>query len=51
MFVIPGPPSSRKIGSCAWAERERMRVTGSAIKRERRVGPVLGHDQRAAVGR
>ena len=27
-----------------------MRVTGSAISRESRVGPVLGHDERAAVG-
>ena len=27
-----------------------MRVTGSAISRESRVGPVLGHDERSAVG-
>ena len=27
-----------------------MRVTGSAISRELRVGPVLGDDERAAVG-
>ena len=27
-----------------------MRVTGSAISRESRIGPVLGHDERAAVG-
>ena len=34
MFVIPGPPCRRKIGSAGSAERARMRVTGSAIRRE-----------------
>ena len=34
MFVTPGPPSRRKIGSPGCAERARMRVTGSAISRD-----------------
>ena len=34
MFVMPGPPCRRKIGSAGSAERARMRVTGSAIRRE-----------------
>ena len=35
MFVMPGPPWRRKIGSAGCAERARMRVTGSAISRDR----------------
>ena len=50
MLVMPGPPSSRKTGAPGFAERARMRVTGSAISREPRIGPVLRHDERAAVG-
>ena len=34
MFVMPGPPSSRKIGRPGCAERARMRVTGNAISRD-----------------
>ena len=34
MFVLPGPPSSRKIGSLAVFVRARMRVTGRAMRRE-----------------
>ena len=34
MFVIPGPPWRRKIGSAGSADRARMRVTGTAIRRE-----------------
>ena len=50
-FVMPGPPSRRKIGSAGCLAWARMRVTGTAIRRELRVVAVLGHDQRAAVGR
>ena len=35
MFVIPGPPWSRKTGSAGCAESALIRVTGSAISRER----------------
>jgi hypothetical protein len=31
MFVLPGPPSRRKIGCAGCGDRERMRVTGSAM--------------------
>ena len=34
MFVMPGPPSRRKIGSFGCCESARMRVTGSAISRD-----------------
>ncbi len=34
MFVRPGPPSRRKIGSAGLAELAWMRVTGSAIRRD-----------------
>ena len=34
MFVMPGPPWRRKIGTPGWAEWARIRVTGSAIRRE-----------------
>ena len=50
MFVMPGPPWRRKTGS------RRVRRAGvDARDRQRdqprlRVGPVLGHDERAAVG-
>ena len=47
---MPGPPSSRKIGSAGWSDLAWIRVTGSAISRDCRVGPVLGNDERPAVG-
>ena len=51
MLVLPGPAlEAEDRGSPGAAERARMRVTGSAISRESRVGAVLGHDERAAVG-
>ena len=34
MFVMPGPPWRRKIGSAGCSDRARMRVTGSAIRRD-----------------
>ena len=34
MFVMPGPPSRRKIGSAGWSDLAWIRVTGSAIRRE-----------------
>ena len=34
MLLRPGPPSRRKIGSAGRGERERMRVTGTAISRD-----------------
>jgi len=45
-----GPPFRRKIGSDGWADVARMTMTGNAISRGVRVRPILGHDQRAAVG-
>ena len=50
MFVIPGPPSRRKTGV-----RRVRRAGPDAGDRQRdqpraRVGAVLGHDERAAVG-
>ncbi len=34
MLLWPGPPSRRKTGAPGFAARARMRVTGSAIRRE-----------------
>ena len=50
MFVMPGPPWRRKIGSAGMGGCARTRVIGSAISRESRVVPVLADDERAAVG-
>ena len=35
MLVVPGPPLRWKIGASGWDERARIRVTGSAIRRDR----------------
>ena len=50
MFVMPGPPSRRKIGSARVIRLAWIRVTGRAIRRDSRIGSVLGNDERAAVG-
>ena len=53
MLVMPGPPSSRKIGSAGCAERAWMRVTGTAISREcgsRRFSRTIIVPQSAARG-
>ena len=34
MFVMPGPPWSRKIGSAGSSDMARMRFTGSAMSRD-----------------
>ena len=34
MFVMPGPPWRRKIGSAGSSDLARMRVTGNAISRD-----------------
>jgi hypothetical protein len=34
MFEMPGPPWRRKIGSPGLSDRARMRVTGTAIRRD-----------------
>ena len=51
MFVRPGPPWSRKIGAPGWGVCARMRVIGKCDQARVRVVPVLGDDERAAVGR
>ena len=53
MLVMPGPPSSRKIGSAGCAERALMRVTGIAISRDfgsRRFSRTIIVPQSAARG-
>ena len=50
MLVMPGPPLRWKIGANGCDERARIRVTGSAIRRDRGSAAVLGHDERSAVG-
>src|SRR4051794_37174608 len=50
MLVRPGPPPRRKIGTPGFAERARIRVTGSAISRECGLCRFSRYDERAAVG-
>src|SRR5881227_1025713 len=49
MFVRPGPPTRRKIGTPGSAERAWIRVTGSAISRECALGRHKAHSRLIAL--
>ena len=50
MFVMPGPPWSRKIGARRMRRARADAGHGQRDQPRLRVGPVLGDDERAAVG-